>query len=146
MAGKTSTSITAQQFTKNWQGGMTQSVPKIQEGVRRVTDNPMAKAAAASDKYLNGVQQAVASGKFSSSLLAVDFNTWKTNTIDKVGSRLSGGVNAATSKMEKFGAWLLPTVNAGMQKVSSMPNMTLEDNINRMVTMVRHMAENGYKK
>ncbi|KKK95972.1 hypothetical protein LCGC14_2667420, partial [marine sediment metagenome] len=39
-----------------------------------------------------------------------------------------------------FAEDLLPHIDAGQAKLKSMPDITLEDNIARMSTFVRHMA------
>ncbi len=131
-------------FTKRWQTGMTGAVQKIQDGITAMTDNPMTKAAAADAKYLQGVTNGV--GRWKAALNAVDFNQWKTNTKDKVAQRLSGGVQAATSKMTAFGQWLLPQVQSLQATIKAMPAMTLQDSINRATAWIQGMAANPYKK
>jgi hypothetical protein len=143
---KSGVTISPDQFATNWGTGMTGSVTKIQDGVMRVQDNPMQKAAESVDKYVAGVQRAAASGRFQASLLAVNLQDWKNTTKQKVGERLAGGVTAAKPKMVKFGQYLIPTVNTLMQTVNQMPTMTLEDSINKMAAWARGMAANPYKK
>jgi len=60
--------------------------------------------------------------------------------------RVSAGVDASTEKMRKFASWLLSRIEAGKSKIEAMPDMTLDDRINRMVEFIRHMASEKYKK
>lgn len=106
----------------------------------------MAKAAASSEKMLANLTAAVTSGKWANSLNSVDFNTWKTNTSQKVGERMATGATQAAPKMLKFGQWLIPTLNSAKSQIDAMPSATLQDNINRMVAQVNYMAANPYKK
>lgn len=138
--------ISPQQFTKNWQGGMTQNVPKIVDGINRVTDNPMEKAISRQEAYVNGVMAAAQSGKWAAGLRQVSLGDWKAKTAQKVNERLSGGVQAAGTKMEKFGAWLIPTLNSILPTIDAMPKLTLEDSIQRSAAMIRAMASNPYKR
>lgn len=137
--------LTPDQFAKNWQTGLTGSVTKIQDGITRVTESPMAKAAAAKDKWVAGITKAANSGRWENSLNQVDVNTWKTVTKQKVGERLAGGAQAAVPKVQKFAQYLIPAVNAANQSIASMPKLTLQDSINRMVGFVTAMANNPYK-
>lgn len=138
-------SMTAQQYAELWKNGLTSAVQKTKDGVNRVQENPMQKAAARADAYLAGVQRAVQSNRWQNGLNAVDLQSWKTITMQKVGERLAGGAAGAVPKMQKFGAWLIPAVNNASQAIDGMPKLNLQDSINRMVTFVTTMAANPYK-
>lgn len=138
--------ISADQFAKNWGQGMNQSVQKIQDGVNRVTESPMDKAIQRQDAYVQGVIAAAGSGKWASGLRMVSLADWKQKTSQKVGERLNGGVTAAAPKMQKFGTWLIGTLNTILPQIDSMPKQTLEDSIARSTAMIRAMAGNPYKK
>jgi len=133
------------ELAKNWQNGLTSSIPKIQSGIGRVTESPMEKAAARSDAYLAGVNKAVQSGRWQNSLRAVDLNTWRTVTAQKVGERLAGGATAAVPKVQKFATWLIPAVNAASAAIDNMPKQTLQDSIQRVAAFMTAMAANPYK-
>jgi len=36
---------------------------------------------------------------------------------------------------------LLPHIDRGKEKIKAMPDVTLDDNINRMTSFIRHMSE-----
>lgn len=137
--------MSPQQLADNWKNGLTSSVQKIKDGISRVTESPMDKAAARSDAYLAGVSKAVQSGRWQNSLRQVDLNTWKTTTAQKVGERLAGGAQAAVPKVQRFAQWLIPQVNAASQAIDGMPKQTLQDSINRVAAFMTAMAANPYK-
>jgi len=85
-------------------------------------------------------------GTWAKRLGAVSLEDWKTKTSAKVAERLSGGVDGAMSKREKFDTWLVSTLNEVLPKVDAMPDMTLEDSVNRVRTMMEHMSKKPYKK
>src|SRR5215472_4419899 len=71
------------------------------KGIQSVTDNPLAKAANSSDKYLAGVNAAVSSGSYQRGLLSVPFDQWKKSATDKA-SRISTGFQASKSKYTSY--------------------------------------------
>jgi hypothetical protein len=144
MAGQVT--ISPDQLTKNWQQGMTNNVKKIQDAVGRVTENPAQKAMAAKDKWVQGVQRAANEGRFEAGLSNVTLQDWKNNTIQKIGERMQGGVTAAGPKFQKFASYLISTVNAAKSVVDAMPNMTLNDSIQRAAAFMTYMSENPYKR
>lgn len=137
--------MSPQQFADAWKNGVTTNVQKTKDGVSRVTESPMDKAAARADAYVAGVTAAAQSGKWQAGLRQVTLADWKANTMAKIGERMTGGATQAMPKMVRFGAWLAPAVNAASQSIDNMPKQTLEDNIQRMTAFVRAMAANRYK-
>ncbi len=85
-------------------------------------------------------------GTWAKRLKAVPLSLWKENTTKKVTERLGGGVDAAKAKHEKFAGWLIGRQDEISASIKGMPDMTLEDNINRASTQMREMAARPYKK
>lgn len=129
------TSLSPDQIADKWANNLTNAQATITAGVNAVTVSPTQKAAAAKDKYLAGVQAAVASGKYVRSLQRVDLATWQQAVLNKGLSRLAAGATAAKGKMSGFMSQWLPALAANVAKVKSMPSTTLQDRINRMVQM-----------
>lgn len=113
----------------------------IERGVSRVTESPMEKAAENVDKYLAGVQRAAQSGKWQAGLRRMDLGEWKDRMIKKGIPRIAAGVQASMGKTTAFWEDMLPHIEQGKATISSMPDLTLEHNIARMTSFVRHMAE-----
>lgn len=132
---------TPQQVTRKWGDRLKSSTTEIREGVERVTESPMDKAADAQDKYLNGVQEAVSSGKYAARLRATPLSAWKDATLNKGIGRISAGVDGAKSKMESFYAELLPFEDNLKREVDGMPDVTFEDSLLRMTAWARGMRD-----
>lgn len=142
---KESVKLSPSEITEKWKGRMKNAVPDIVRGVERVDASPMEKAAAKADKMKQNLIASVDNGTWAKRLKGVSLGDWKAKTVAKVQERLSGGVDAATEKHEKFAGWLVNRVNTGLAKIKGMPDMTLEDSVNRVRTMMTTMAEKPYK-
>ena len=132
---------TPQQAAAKWATRLKGASTEIRQGVEAVTDSPMEKAADNAEKWLNGVQQAYASGKFANRLRNTPISKWKTNTLDKGIQRIPAGVDNAISDVESFFAELLPFEESLSREIDNMPDVNLEDSINRMTAWARGMAE-----
>lgn len=117
------------------------STEDVRKGIDRVTESPTLKAAAKKDKMLTNLTAAVNSGKWEAGLKRVTLEDWKNKTRDVGVNRIAAGIDAAAAKVEAFADDLLPHIDRGLEKIKAMPDVTLDDNINKMTTFVRHMAE-----
>lgn len=117
------------------------AVEDIRKGIDRVTENPCEKAAAKQDKMLTNLTAAVQSGKWAAGLKRVPLEKWKKQARDVGVNRIAAGIDAAKEKTIAFAEQLLPHIDRGQDKIKGMPDVTLDDNINRMVAFVRHMGE-----
>lgn len=133
--------ITAQQATQKWLNSMGRASDAYKNGVMAVTESPTAKAAAASDRYISGVQRAVESGKFQNSLQRVTLQSWQQSASNKGAARLASGAAAAQDKFQQQMGKLLPFIQQGVNQLP--PRGDLAANINRMVQMATYMA--GYQ-
>lgn len=109
-------------------------------GVNQVTVNPAQQAIAKEDKLKNNWLESVNSGKWRRGMQSVTLDAWKESMIKKGAPRVAAGVQSAQGKMEQFYSELLPYQDQGLQKLAQMPDMTLEDSINKAVTWMRHMS------
>jgi hypothetical protein len=116
----------------------------IRRGIDRVTSSPTAKAASKQAKMLTNMTAAVNNGTWAKRLNAVSLEDWKSKARDIGVNRIAAGIDGAHSKQVEFYSKLLPAVDAARAKVAAMPDVSLEDNINRMTTYVREM--NRFKK
>jgi len=117
------------------------AIPDIQRGVDRVTENPGVKAAANKDKWVAKLMDPAIQDKWERNTRALDLGAWKDITKKKVSSNLASGVDAAAPKMNNFYTQLFPFQDSLVARINAMPDLTLEDSIARMTTMVRGMAE-----
>jgi len=133
--------VTAQQFQEKHANNLKASTTYIQQGIERVSESPTLKAAAKKDKMRAGIVSAIDSGKWEAGLKRVTLEDWKTAAIQKGVPRIAAGIDGAADKVVEFASQLLPHIDAGVAQVNKMNDVTLEDNIQRMVTMTRHMAK-----
>lgn len=143
---KTELTITPSSWADNWAGGMTSKVQKIKDGVNRVTESPMEKAAASVDRQVEGVRRAAESGKTQAALRKVTLAEWKSKTAQKVGERLAGGVTAAKPKVQQFATEYGPVVSQLMGTVNAMPANTFEERMQKAMAWGQGLHENPYKK
>jgi hypothetical protein len=143
---KSKVSLSANQISDKWNRRMKGAVTDIQAGVDSVTENPAEKAIAKQDKMLQNLTKAVNDGRWANGLGKVTLNDWKTKTKEKVGQRLASGVDGAMAKRQKFDAYLVNTLNGVLPTIQNMPDMTFEDSVNRVRTVMEHMHNNPYKK
>jgi len=133
--------VTPEEYQEKHARRLKGATEDIRRGVERVTTSPTEKAAAKADKFLAKVTESVQSGKWQSGLRRVTLEDWKDKMINKGIARIPAGIDAAAPKVVAFASDLLPHVDRGVDKVKGMPDLTIEDSINRMTTFVRHMAE-----
>lgn len=137
---------TVDEVVAKWGKRLKASTEEIKQGVNRVTEAPSAKAIAKKDKMLAKLIESIEDGTWEAQLGDYGLADWKKDMLEKGIKRISGGVDGATPKMKKFVAWLLSRVSEGQAKIADMPDMTLDDNLSRMETYIRHMAEQKFKK
>lgn len=133
--------LNAEQFQEKYARRLKGATVDIERGVMDVTESPTAKAAAKQEKMLTHLTEAVRSGKWADRLKSVSTEDWKDKMVKKGIPRISEGVDASADKVRDFAQQLLPAVQAAQKKVANMPDMTLEDNINRMTSYVREMSK-----
>lgn len=133
--------LTPTEFQEKHARRLKGAVEDVRKGIDRVTENPCEKAAAKQDKMLTNLTAAVQSGKWAAGLKRVDLATWKKQARDVGVNRIAAGIDAAKAKVISFAEVLLPHIDRGQDKIKGMPDVTLDDNINRMTTFVRHMAD-----
>ncbi len=133
--------LTASEFAEKWQRRLSAAAPDIQKGINRVDVSPTEKAAAKQDKMLANITASVQSGKWAAGLRRVSISDWKRAAIEKGIPRISQGVSGAGPKVTDFASQLLPFQDSLKSQVDNMPDLTLEDSINRMSTWVRGMSK-----
>lgn len=132
--------LTAAQFQEKHARRLKAAVEDVRAGIDRVTENPCDKAAAKQDKMLSNLTAAVQGGKWAAGLKRVSLEDWKRKARDIGVNRISAGIDGASAKVVAFAEQLLPHVDRGVEKIKTMPDVTLDDNINRMTTFIRHMS------
>lgn len=118
---------TAADAAQRWQQNFGAAGPRWAAGIQAVTVAPGQAAAAASDRYLSGVQQNVQ--KFAAKVAAVPLGTWQAVSIQKGQGRLASG---ATAGLPKYEAAITKVLAAEKSIIASLPPRgTVEQNIQR---------------
>ena len=133
--------ITPEEFTEKHARRLKGSIEDIRSGVSKVTESPTAKAAAKQDKMLAGVQAAVTSGKWAARLKAVSLDQWKEKTLNKGLGRIASGIDGAHDKVVAFAEQLLPFEASLKEQINKLPDLTLEDSVNRATAWIRGMSK-----
>lgn len=133
--------LTATEFQEKHARRLKASVEDVRAGIDRVTENPCEKAAAKKDKMLANLTRAVNDGKYERGLKRVSLEEWKRKARDIGVNRIAAGIDGAKEKVISFAEELLPHIDRGREKIKAMPDVTLDDNINRMTSFIRHMSE-----
>lgn len=130
--------ITPDQATAKWVQRLSASTPQIQQGVQNVTVAPGHLAAAQKAKWLAKVTASQA--KWASRVGSVSLSSWQQAMINVGLPRIAQGAQAKQGKYNAFLQSFLPYLQRGVAQVSAMPNVTIEDAINRAVAMIRFNA------
>lgn len=133
--------LTAEQFQEKHARRLKESIPDMRAGVERVTVSPTAQAAKKLDKLKANLIKAIDSGKMKRRMEAVSVEDWRSKMLTKGLNRVATGIDEAAPKVTKFAAKLLPYIDKVQAEVKKMPDLTLEDNINRAATMMRGMSK-----
>lgn len=133
--------LTSAEFQEKHARRLKAATEDMRKGIDKVTESPTDKAAANQDKMLTRLTAAVSSGKWAAGLKRVSLDDWKKKARDVGVNRVAAGIDAAKDKVTAFADELLPHIDRQKQKIASMPSMTLDDNINRMNTFIRGMAD-----
>jgi len=113
----------------------------MRAGVDRITVSPTEQAAAKQEKMISRLTESVRNGKWARGLRAVTLTDWKTKMLDVGVGRVAGGLEAAAAKVQSFAAQFLPFVEGVQAKVRKMPDLTLQDNLNRMITNATDLSK-----
>ena len=133
--------LTPEQAQEKHARNLKNSIPDITRGIERVTEAPTLKAAAKKEKMRAGINAALDSGKWERGLKRVSLEEWKEKTITKGTGRIGAGIDGAKEKTTRFFSELFPFQDKLQAEVKKMPDVSLEDSIQRMTTWVRGMAD-----
>jgi len=133
--------LTPDEFADKHARRLKGAIEDMRAGIEKVTEAPGAAAAKKATKMLTNLTAKVQDGTWAKRVSAVPLDEWKRKMIDKGLPRVAGGIDASRAKIVDFAGQLLPAVDAAQARVRAMPDLTIEDSINRMTTFVREMAK-----
>lgn len=134
---------TADQAAKSWASGFGGSAQKWQDGVNAVTSPPGVAAAAASDRYMAGVQASLP--KYQANVAKVTLGEWKNACVTKGAGRFMSGAQVGQAKYQ---AKIAPVLSAiGQIRDGLPPRGDINANIQRMTQMamgLHQRAQQGF--
>ena len=133
--------LTPAEFQEKHARRLKAAVDDMRKGIEGVTTSPTGKAASKVDKMRTNIVASIDSGKWAAGLNRVTLEEWKDKMINKGLNRVAGGIDGAAVKTTAFAAELLPHIDRGIETIKKLPDTTLEDNIGRMTSFIRHMSK-----
>ena len=133
--------VTPEEFADKHARRLKGAIQDMQTGIERVTTAPGQKAAAKAEKMITNLTKKVQDGTWAKRVGAVTLEDWKAKMINKGLGRVATGIDEARPKVVDFASQLLPAVDSARAKVMNMPDMTIEDSINRSATFIREMSK-----
>ena len=133
--------LTAEEFQEKHARRLKASIPDIEKGIQRVTVSPTEKAASKVEKMRAKLLESIDNGTWQRRLRAVSLEEWKEKAISKGVPHIAAGIDAAAGKVKDFASQLLPYIDKIKADVEKLPDLTLEDSINRMATFTRGMSK-----
>lgn len=129
---------TPAQVAEKWSRNLGAAGDSMQAGVQAVDKSPGESAAAADQKWIDGVTRA--RDRWKAKVRAVTLEQWKAAMIDKAIPRVRAGAARDQNKMQKFMEAWLPFEKTVQQQLASKPRGTLEQNIARAELVIRSNA------
>lgn len=133
--------VSATDGAAGWSSGFGAAGAKYQRGVENVQDAPNKKAAAALPRYIASVTSKAVQDKYVAKNNAVTLEMWRKNTIDFGVPNLSRGAQKGEPKYATFAAKFYPHLNTVLGEIAALPNVTLQDRIQRAVKLMQRNAE-----
>lgn len=131
--------VTPDQYAEKWGRRTSGAVQDYVQGVRAVQQAPGQQAAAKVNEYVQGVQ--ANAQIWARNVGSVSLSEWQQKTADLGAARIASGVQAATPKMQRVAASLLPAVDAAAAAAKSLPGGSTEQRIQRAVRFMNEMHQ-----
>lgn len=113
----------------------------MREGAKRVTESPGKAAARKKEKMRQNILDAIDSGRWESRVAAVSLEEWQERFTDVGVGRVAAGIDAAADDVEAFYEELFAHQDKLLRDLEGMPDLTLEDSVQRATAWIRGMAE-----
>jgi hypothetical protein len=122
------------------------AIRKMEDGAKVLDKNPCELAIAKLDKMKANFVKAIDDGVVEAGLRRVTLDDWRTAYLTVGIPRVSTGVDKAMPKRREFDEYLVNTLNQVLPKIAEMPDLTLEDSLQRVRALMEHMSRNPYKR
>lgn len=133
--------VNPQEFADKWRRRISAATEDVRRGVERVQTAPGERAAQNAEGMLNGVAEAVQSGRWARRVAGVSLSDWKNATLNKGVGRIATGAQQAEAKMARVAQELLPAVDAAAAEARQIPKRSIDDSVRRAEVFMRRMRE-----
>lgn len=131
--------ISYQDATAKWQRRTAAATQDYTDGINRVTAHPGQAAARNVNGYMNGIQNAIASGKWQANVQRGTLQDWQAAAVTKGAPRLAQGVQAAGPKMEQALARVFPMIDRAVQECQQADTSTVDGRIQKAMLFMQSM-------
>ena len=128
-----------EEAAEKWQRRTRAATEDYRRGIERVTTAPGEAAARNAEAALQNYAEAINSGKWQAAVRAVSLQDWQKAATTKGVQRIPQGVEEAAPKVRQVYQELFPAIEAARDAALRMPNITLEQRIERSTTFMREM-------
>ena len=118
----------------------------MEEGVKNVTRNPAEEAIKKKDKMRANILRAIDNGTWEAGLRSVTLEGWKQDMLTRGIPRVGEGAEQSIGKIEEFHTQQQAYLESYLPNLRAMPDLTLQDNINRAVANIQAMSKFRFKK
>jgi len=131
--------LTPDQAAQKWSRNLSGSGEDIKQGVSNVTVAPGVLAARNVEAWFANVT--AAKDKWARRVASVPLADWQNAMINVGVPRIAQGAQAKQGKYSAFANEFYPFLDRVTAQTRNLPNVTLEDRINRMVTQARAVSQ-----
>lgn len=132
---------TPDKVAAKWNRNLKNAIQDLKEGVDAVTEAPSAKAIEKKDKLKQNLLAAIEEGRWERGLQNYTLAQWKQDMKTKAAERIPTGADAGQSKVREFMNVALPHIDAGLEQLKQMPDLTLSDSKARVSFWIDHMHQ-----
>lgn len=134
--------LTSQQIADKWASRLGSATAEMTAGVNAVTTNPAEKAAAAAQRWADGVNRALADGSFRRGCQRTTLQSWQHAFITKGIPRIAAGTAVAKPKMVALMDQMRPYQQNVLQQLDQTnPRGDKAANLQRMMVFAQKMLE-----
>jgi hypothetical protein len=131
----------AQVAAERLANGIRNGATRYTAGVNAVTVSPTIKAADSRAKWVNAMADPRTADRWENGLRDTTLAQWKTATSTIGSQRYSQSADKAQANYQEFMTKFIPYLTQVQEQVRAMPDITVEDRINRAVTNMRLLSQ-----
>lgn len=133
--------LTPQQASERLASGIRNGSTNYIAGVEAVTKNPAESAIEARGKWVNAMTNPATHDKWQRGLERTSITDWKQATAGVGAQRFSQSADKAQTNYEAFARDFFPYLATVENTISQMPNVTIDERINRAVENMRLLSQ-----